>query len=101
METVLSTLKEEDWSQDIWDLVKAAPVDSVIDWKLKFRNPQPNWTSPHGYVLQIGDAAHSYLPHSANGATQAMEDSVSIASCLQLAGKEQVPLAARVHNKLR
>lgn len=66
-----------------------------------FRNPKPNWVSPHGYVVQLGDAAHTFLPSSGNGATQAMEDGTSLASCLHLAGKAQVPLAARVYNKLR
>ena len=66
-----------------------------------FRNPKPNWVSPHGRVLQLGDAAHTFLPSSGNGATQAMEDGISLSSCLQLAGRDQIPLAARVHNKLR
>lgn len=51
--------------------------------------------------MQIGDAAHSFLPSSGNGATQGMEDAVSLAACLQIAGKENVPWATRVHNKLR
>jgi hypothetical protein len=30
-----------------------------------------------------------------------MEDAVSLAACLRLAGKDNVPWATRVHNKLR
>ena len=83
------------------DLVEVCPEDALFDWKLMFRNPKPNWLSPYGYVVQLGDAAHAFLPSSGNGGTQAMEDGVSLAACLQLAGKAQVPLAAKVHNKLR
>ena len=59
----------------------------------------------------MGDAAHTFLPSSANGATQAMEDAISFATCLRLAatsrgGKDEkkreiVALATRVHNRLR
>jgi hypothetical protein len=50
---------------------------------------------------QIGDAAHSYLPASGNGATQAIEDAISIASCLQIGGKENIPQSVRVHIRFR
>lgn len=66
-----------------------------------WRDPQDKWVSPRGRVVQIGDAAHSFLPTSGAGGTMAMEDAFSLASCLQLAGKNNVPLALRVHNKLR
>lgn len=66
-----------------------------------FRNPKPNWVSPYGRIVQLGDAAHTFLPSSGNGATQAMEDGLVLASCLQLAGKSQIPIAGRVYNKLR
>ena len=66
-----------------------------------WRNPHENWISPMGYVVQLGDAAHTFLPSSGNGATQSMEDGIYLASCLQLAGKAQIPLAAKVYNKLR
>lgn len=83
------------------ELIKATPDNTVLDWKLMWRNPQPQWTSPLGRVVQIGDAAHPFLPTSASGGTMAMEDAFSLAACLQVAGKEDVGLAAKVHNKLR
>ena len=67
-----------------------------------WRDPQPTWTSPSGRVVQLGDAAHTFLGTSGNGATQAIEDAISIASCIAHAGcKENVPDATRVHNLLR
>jgi 2-polyprenyl-6-methoxyphenol hydroxylase-like FAD-dependent oxidoreductase len=90
------------WDPSFKALVAATPKDALVDWRLMWRNPQPIHVSPHGRVVQIGDSCHSFLPTSANGATQAMEDGVSLAACLRLAGgKEGVPLAGRVHNKLR
>lgn len=66
-----------------------------------WRDPQPQWHSPGGPVVQVGDSAHTFLPASGNGGTQAMEDGVSLAACLQIGGKSNIPIAVRVHNKLR
>lgn len=82
------------------NVIKAAQ-GRLIDWKLMWRNPQPNWVSPKGRILQIGDCAHSFLPTSASGGTMAFEDSFSIATCLEVAGKENIPTALRAHNKMR
>ena len=46
-------------------------------------------------------SAHTFLPCSGNGGTQAIEDAISLATCLQIAGKSNVPWAVNVHNKLR
>lgn len=89
------------WAPIFRDLVKCTPPKTIINFELLWRNPQPSWTSPHNRVIQIGDAAHSFLPASGNGATQAIEDSVSLASCLQIGGKENVQQSVRVHIRFR
>jgi hypothetical protein len=89
------------WDPYVTELIKATPENTVLDWKLMWRNPQPQWTSPLGRVVQIGDAAHPFLPTSASGGTMAMEDAFSLAACLQVARREDVCLATKVHNKLR
>ena len=66
-----------------------------------WRDPQPTWTSPAGHLVQVGDAAHTFLPSSGNGGNQAIEDAVSLAACLDIAGKDGIPLATRTHNLLR
>ena len=66
-----------------------------------WRDPQPKWTSPKGHVIQLGDTAHTFLPSSGSGATQAIEDSISLATCIAIAGKDHIPDATRVHNLLR
>lgn len=51
--------------------------------------------------MQLGDAAHSFLPTSGNGATQAVEDALSLSTCLRLGGRENVVNSVRAHVKLR
>ncbi|KAJ5637812.1 hypothetical protein N7490_007691 [Penicillium lividum] len=101
-ETVLQTTATiEGWPEFANRLIQATPKSQIYDFKLMWREPQPCWTSSTGRVVQIGDAAHTFLPSSGNGATQGMEDAISLATCLQIAGKDNVPWANRVHNKLR
>ena len=82
-------------------LIEATPKDSIVDWNIMWRNPQPLTASPLGRVVQVGDAAHTLLPSSMNGANQALEDAIYLATCLELGGKENVRWATKVHNKLR
>ncbi len=83
------------------ELVKLTPPKTIVNFELFWRNPQPSWSSPGARVVQIGDCAHSFLPSSGNGATQAMEDAVSLSTCLQIGGKENIPMAVRTHTKSR
>jgi 2-polyprenyl-6-methoxyphenol hydroxylase-like FAD-dependent oxidoreductase len=89
------------WPEYMDRLIHTTPKDGIVDWKLMLRDPQTVFTSPLGRVVQVGDSAHSFLPFSGNGANQAMEDGISIASCLQIGGKSNIHWAAKVHNKLR
>lgn len=99
LEDVLKVV--EGWDPRIAEVYKITPRDQIFDHKLLYRDPLPTWTSPKGRVLLIGDAAHSYVPTSAQGATQAIEDAATVAITLELAGKAQVPLALRTVEKMR
>ncbi|KAI1442024.1 hypothetical protein F5Y02DRAFT_410424 [Annulohypoxylon stygium] len=83
------------------EAIKAFPNNRIVAWKLCMRNPQPKWHSEGGHVVQVGDSAHSFIPTSANGATMALEDAISLAECLRLGGKNDVTLAVKVHQLLR
>lgn len=89
------------WAPIFRDLVKCTPPNTIVNFALLWRNPQPSWISPGARVVQIGDAAHSFLPASGNGATQAIEDAVSLASCLQIGGKPNIPQSVRAHVRFR
>jgi len=89
------------WAEIFKKLVKTTPPDTIVNFGLWWRDPQQNWASPGARVIQVGDSAHSYLPSSGNGATQAIEDAISLASCLQIGGKENIPQSVRAHIRFR
>ncbi|ROV99182.1 hypothetical protein VPNG_08236 [Cytospora leucostoma] len=67
-------------------ILKTAPENGIVDWKLLWRDPQPNWSSPLGRVVQVGDSAHTLVPSSGNGLVQGIEDAITFATCLELGG---------------
>jgi 2-polyprenyl-6-methoxyphenol hydroxylase-like FAD-dependent oxidoreductase len=89
------------WASVFKDLVACTPKNTIINFELLWRNPQPSWTSPGAHVIQVGDSAHSFLPASGNGATQAIEDAISLATCVQKGGKENIPDSVRAHVRFR
>ncbi|KAK0617638.1 hypothetical protein B0T14DRAFT_569127 [Immersiella caudata] len=89
------------WAPMFKELIKLTPPNTIVNFELFWRNPQPKWASPGARVVNIGDAAHSFLPASGNGATQAIEDAVSLASCLQIGGRQKIPQSVRAHVRMR
>jgi hypothetical protein len=89
------------WAPMFKELIKLTPPNTIVNFELFWRNPQPKWASPVARVVNIGDAAHSFLPASGNGATQAIEDAVSLASCLQIGGRQKIPQSVRAHVRMR
>ncbi|KAK0625424.1 hypothetical protein B0T17DRAFT_591004 [Bombardia bombarda] len=102
LEDVLRVL--DGWDPVVLELVKATPPDRLFDYKLVFRDPLPTFTSPKARTVLIGDAAHPFLPTSIQGASQAMEDGVVMAACLdKVAGHPGLVVqdAVRVWQKIR
>ncbi|KAL9109689.1 MAG: hypothetical protein Q9227_005727 [Pyrenula ochraceoflavens] len=91
----------EGWDPLCKTIVEKTPESSVVDWKLVYRDPLPTWVSENGRIALAGDSAHPFLPTSAQGATQAMEDGVVLAICLKRAGKSNIPLALRSYQDIR
>lgn len=89
------------WAPEVTELVKATPEDRLFDYKLVYRDPLPTFVSPQRRIALIGDAAHPFLPTSIQGASQAMEDGVTLAACLDLGGKEKVTEAMQIYEKIR
>ncbi|KAK4192361.1 6-hydroxynicotinate 3-monooxygenase [Podospora australis] len=89
------------WDPVVTELVKATPPDRLFDYKLVFRDPLPTFISPKARTVLIGDAAHPFLPTSIQGASQAMEDGVVLAACLEKAGKGNVQEAVKVWERMR
>lgn len=91
----------EGWDPVVQELVKATPPDRLFDYKLVFRDPLPTFLSPKNRIALVGDAAHPFLPTSIQGASQAMEDGVTLAACLDIAGKKRLIEGMRVYEKIR
>lgn len=84
----------------------ATPPDRLVDWKLVYRDPLPTWVSPGARIALLGDAAHPFLPTSIQGASQAVEDGVTVAVCLEMAsrgkdGKKNVGEALLAYERIR
>jgi len=97
IEDVVSIVKN--WDPRCAAIISKAP--SAVDWKLVYRDPLPTWVSKQGRLALIGDSAHPFLPTSIQGASQAMEDGITLAINLALAGKEDVPTAVRAFEAMR
>lgn len=96
---VLENLKG--WAPIVHDLVNATPEDRLVDYKLVFRDPLPTFISPKARIALIGDAAHPFLPTSIQGASQSMEDGVTLAITLEKSGNGDVPRAIRAYEAIR
>ncbi|KAG2136406.1 hypothetical protein DEU56DRAFT_972758 [Suillus clintonianus] len=92
-------IEDVDWGPRCAAVILKAP--SCIDWKLLVHDPLPTWVRKSGPVALIGDAAHPFLPSSAQGASQAIEDGVTLAFTLNLAGKDNVLLSTRTWESIR
>jgi salicylate hydroxylase len=85
-----------------WDpLVEAllAQVTTCFRWGLYDREPLPRWS--RGRLTLLGDAAHPMLPHGGQGANQALEDGLALATVLAQADRASVPEALRIYESVR
>lgn len=57
----------EGWDPAVHAIINATPAEKLVDWKLVYRDPLPQWISPKGRIALIGDAAHPFLPTSIQG----------------------------------
>jgi len=76
-----------------------AHITHTFRWGLYDREPLPVWT--RGRLTLLGDAAHPMLPHTGQGANQAIEDAVTLAAVLDGADSASAPRALHVYESLR
>lgn len=77
-------------------LLKLVPAGNVLEWRLRVHLPLKTWVD--GNVCLTGDAAHSTLPHLAQGAAQAAEDAAVLAVVMsKIAKKEDIHKALKVY----
>jgi salicylate hydroxylase len=68
----------DDWDPKIKEIIENS--DAIFQGGLFEREPLKSWTK--GRVVLLGDAAHPMLPSMAQGASQSLEDSASLARFL-------------------
>jgi salicylate hydroxylase len=87
----------EGWDARIGQVL--AQVDHCFRWALYDREPLPTWSK--GRLTLLGDAAHPMLPHLGQGANQAIEDGMALATILQDVETSAVPAALLAYERLR
>lgn len=85
------------WSEQVRAVLGA--LTTVSRWALHDRGPLERWTSDR--IAVAGDSAHPMLPFMAQGANQAIEDSVALAACLAGTGPQGVPAALARYERVR
>ncbi len=86
-----------DWNPQARRLVSS--VDSTFMWGLYDREPLTRWTQ--GRLCLLGDAAHPMLPHMGQGANQAIEDGMALATLLRCASADDAPEALTRYEAMR
>jgi salicylate hydroxylase len=90
------------WDPVIGQVIAAisGPGGSGFQWGMYDREPLPRWSS--GRLTLLGDAAHPMLPHLGQGANQALEDAVTLATLLGAStSSADVPRALAAYERLR
>jgi salicylate hydroxylase len=85
-----------------WDETVLGIIDRIEDtfaWGLYDREPLPRWTI--GRLALLGDAAHPMLPHAGQGANQALEDAVTVATLIARGHRAAIPRALECYVNLR
>jgi salicylate hydroxylase len=87
----------EGWDPRLLQLVDAAT--ETRRWALYDRTPLAGWVE--GRVALLGDAAHAMLPFFAQGAAQALEDALVLATCLRDVESAALPQALHRYDAIR
>ncbi len=87
----------EGWHPELRALLAAA--HPLRRWALHDVEPLPRWST--GRVTLVGDSAHAMLPFLAQGANQAIEDAVALATVLEGAAAADVPGRLRRYDAVR
>ncbi|KAJ6103484.1 hypothetical protein N7486_005911 [Penicillium sp. IBT 16267x] len=80
VETMRGLLSE--WCEEVRALASLIQQGECISWTLGEVAPIASYVSASGRVALVGDAAHALLPHAAQGAGMAIEDTASLAEFL-------------------
>lgn len=86
-----------DWAAPVPQIIEATAEDAILQNDILDRPPLRWWG--RGSVTLLGDAAHASTPNLGQGACQALEDAVVLASCLSETSPAETAL--RQYERLR
>ncbi|MFD2079219.1 2-polyprenyl-6-methoxyphenol hydroxylase [Actinopolymorpha cephalotaxi] len=89
-----------DWHDPVPRLLGATPPDRIIRTDIELLWPLPR-TFVRDRLVLLGDAAHAMTPDLGQGACQALEDAVELATVVRSAGPGEVPAALPEYDRLR
>jgi 2-polyprenyl-6-methoxyphenol hydroxylase-like FAD-dependent oxidoreductase len=69
------------WAEPTAAVIEPTPEEAINRADVVGRDPLEGWG--RGRVTLLGDAAHPMTPNLGQGAAQAMEDALALASCLR------------------
>jgi 2-polyprenyl-6-methoxyphenol hydroxylase-like FAD-dependent oxidoreductase len=87
------------WFDPIPALIESTDADAIEPTFTYDRPPRRTWG--RGRVTLLGDAAHPMKPNIGQGAAQALEDAVVLASCVPASRDPEEALRAYEHRRVR
>ncbi|KAH7014043.1 hypothetical protein B0J12DRAFT_586678 [Macrophomina phaseolina] len=66
----------------ITKILTRAQGEQAYFWRVYEVSPLRSWRSKGGRIVLLGDSAHAMVPFAAQGASQCIEDAVTLAECL-------------------
>lgn len=85
------------WDPRVSAIIDA--MDSTFRWGIYDREPLDRWSSDR--ITLLGDSAHAVTPHLGQGANQAIEDAITLATVVRGARPDDVAARLRRYEELR
>lgn len=91
-----------DFEPRVLAMLEKADPNSLRVYPLLDMDTLPTFISTTGRLALLGDAAHPFLPHLAQGGAMAIEDGISLGVMMsQLDSLDEIPARLRLYNRAR
>ena len=86
----------EDWPEMVQSTLGNIPLNTLTIWPFYTLPRLPNWGSPNGKVVVLGDAAHAIPPTAGQGVNQAFEDVYMLSLLLSKRLASGIPMSEKL-----